>query len=77
MTWDFPNVEPPEYLRRLQPELYEQECQRIRGRFDDAVQMAEQAFAEELASLVSHLGEGWLATKTASPRCSAIQPLRT
>ena len=55
--WDFPNVEPPDYLRRLQPEIYQQECQRIRVRFDEAVQLAEQAFMEELSQLVTHLGE--------------------
>lgn len=54
---DFPSVEPPSYLRQLKPELYEQECQRMRSRFDEAVQLAEQAFTEELARLVEHLTE--------------------
>ena len=27
---DFPAIEPPDYLRQLNPELYEQECQRVR-----------------------------------------------
>jgi len=52
---DFPSVEPPSYLRQLSPELYEQECQRVQSRFDEAVQLAEQAFMEELARLVDHL----------------------
>ena len=26
---DFPSVEPPDYLQRLNPQLYEQECQRV------------------------------------------------
>ena len=26
ISWEFPAVEPPEYLRELNPELYEQEC---------------------------------------------------
>ena len=42
---------------QLNPELYEQECQRVAARFDDAVQMAEQAFVDELSKLVSHLTE--------------------
>jgi hypothetical protein len=78
VTWDFPNVEPPDYLRRLQPELYEQECQRMRGRFDEAVQMAEQAFAEELAGLVSHLGERLAGNEDGKPkvfRDSAVENL--
>lgn len=57
MTWDFPSVEPPSYLQRLNPELYNQECQRVVARFDDAVQLAEQAFLDELSKLVGHLTE--------------------
>lgn len=57
VTWDFPSVEPPDYLRQLNPEVYRQECERVAGRFDEAVQLAEAAFVEELRSLVSHLTE--------------------
>ena len=55
VEWDFPSVEPPDYLRQLSPELYEQERVRINARFYEAVQLAEQAFTTELASLISHL----------------------
>lgn len=55
--WDFPSVEPPTYLRELSPELYEQECQRMQSRFAEAVQLAEQAFIDELTRLVGHLTE--------------------
>ena len=54
---DFPSVEPPDYLRQLNPQLYEQECQRVQQRFDEAVRLAEEAFTSELAKLVSHLTE--------------------
>ncbi len=57
VEWDFPSVEPPEYLQRLNPHLYQQERQRIAARFDEAVQLAEQAFVGEFARLVSHLTE--------------------
>ena len=57
MEWEFPSVEPPEYLRRLSPELYRHECQRASARFDEAVQLAEQMFLSELGDLVSHLAE--------------------
>lgn len=57
IQWDFPSVEPPDYLRQLNPQLYEQEAQRVAARFDEAVQLAEQAFMDELSSLVSHLTE--------------------
>jgi len=52
---DYPSVEPPNYLRQLNPELYEQECRRVQSRFDEAVQLAEQAFLEELAKLIEHI----------------------
>ena len=57
VAWDYPSVEPPPYLQQLSPELYRQECQRVAARFDEAVQLAEQAFQEELSQLVSHLTE--------------------
>lgn len=57
VSWDFPSVEPPDYLRELNPALYEAERQRVAARFDEAVQMAEQAFLNEFARLISHLSE--------------------
>ncbi len=57
VSWDYPSVEPPSYLQQLNPELYEQECRRVQARFDESVQLAEQAFIEELSQLVSHLTE--------------------
>jgi hypothetical protein len=57
LEYDFPAVEPPDYLRHLSPALYEQEKARVAARFDEAVQLAEEAFTGELARLVSHLAE--------------------
>ncbi len=57
VEWDFPSVEPPDYLRQLNPEIYEQERARITARFDEAVRLAEETFTSELARLVSHLTE--------------------
>jgi len=57
VSWDFPSVEPPNYLQELNPELYRQECERVAARFDEAVRLAEQAFIEELQQLVTHLTE--------------------
>ena len=54
---DFPSVEPPPYLQQLSPALYELECQRMQQRFDAAVQLAEQAFLEEISKLVEHASE--------------------
>ena len=55
VSWDFPSVEPPPYLQQLHPEVYQQECQRVAARFNEAIQLAEQAFMEELSNLVDHL----------------------
>ena len=57
VAWDYPSVDAPEYLQQLSPEIYQQECERVAARFDEAVQLAEQAFMEELEELVSHLTE--------------------
>ena len=57
VEWDFPAVEPPSYLMRLSPEIYEQEQQRVAQRFEEAVRLAEQGFIGEFARLVSHLTE--------------------
>jgi hypothetical protein len=55
VTWDFPSVEPPDYLRDLNPALYEAERARVAARFDEAIQLAESAFLEEFGRLVGHL----------------------
>jgi hypothetical protein len=68
VTWDFPSVEPPGYLQRLSPELYEQECRRVTAQFDEAVQLAEQAFLQELSQLVSHLSERLSGTEDGKPK---------
>lgn len=79
LLWDFPSVEPPDYLRQLNPELYRQECQRVTARFDEAVRLAEEAFTSELAELVSHLGERISGQEDGKPkvfRDSAVENLR-
>jgi hypothetical protein len=57
VNWDFPSVEPPDYLVALSPAVYEQERARVAARFEEAVRLAEQAFLEEFARLVAHLTE--------------------
>jgi len=79
VEYDFPSVDPPDYLRQLNPELYQQECQRVQARFDEAVQLAEQAFTEELTGLVAHLTErltGQVDGKPKTFRNSAVENLR-
>jgi hypothetical protein len=55
VEWDFPSVDPPNYLMRVNPELFEEQRQRIISRFEEAVHLAEQAFATEFGRLLSHL----------------------
>jgi hypothetical protein len=57
VEWGFPSVEPPDYLVALSPGLYEAERARVAARFEEAVQLAEQAFLDEFARLVAHLTE--------------------
>ena len=57
VEWGFPSVEPPDYLVGLAPRLYEAERARVAARFEEAVQLAEQAFLDEFARLVGHLAE--------------------
>jgi len=57
VTWEYPPIEPPRYLMNFNPELYAQEQTRIQQRFENAVALAEDAFAEQLSEMVSHLIE--------------------
>jgi hypothetical protein len=78
-SYDFPSVEPPDYLRQLSPQLYAQEAARVTARFDEAVQLAEQAFIEELANLVGHLTGRLSGSEDGKPkvfRDSAIENLQ-
>ncbi len=68
VDWDFPSIEPPDYLRQLSPELYEQECRRVSARFDEALQLAEQAFLAELSQLVTHLTDRLSGTEDGKPK---------
>ena len=68
VQWDFPNVTAPDYLRRLNPEVYRQQARLVAERFEEAVAMAEQAFIEELEQLVSHLAERLAGTEDGKPK---------
>lgn len=79
IAWEFPSVEPPEYLSRLSPRLFEQECERVTARFDEAIQLAEDAFLNELNRLVSHLSERLSGQEDGRPkvfRDTAVENLR-
>jgi len=66
--WDFPAIDPPDYLQSLSPELYRQQAQRVAERFEQTVELAEQAFMEELSQLVSHLAERLAGSEDGKPK---------
>jgi hypothetical protein len=68
VEWDFPSVEPPNYLMRVAPEVFEEERRRVLGRFEEAVRLAEQAFATEFGRLLSHLAERLTGDETGERR---------
>ena len=57
MEWSVIHIEPPQYLVALNPEVFQAEQARVRERFENAVELAEQAFATELQRLTAHLAE--------------------
>ena len=57
VSWDFPSVDAPDYLRRLSPEIYRRECERVQSQFTKSVELATQMFQDQLAELVEHLVE--------------------
>jgi hypothetical protein len=57
VTWDFPSVDAPDYLKRLSPDIYRRECERVQFQFTKSVELATQMFQDQLAELVEHLVE--------------------
>ena len=57
VSYDFPSIEPPDYLVQLAPGLYEREQERVRARFEEAVRLAEQSFLDQFAAVITHLTE--------------------
>lgn len=78
IEWDFPSVDPPAYLKQVNPELYEAEVKKIEARFAVAVDQAEQAFIQQFQHLVTHLVErlkGDVDGKPKTFRDSAVENL--
>ena len=55
--WDYPNLNPPEYLMSFDPQLYKKQQDAVRAKFEEAVQKAEKVFCSELQNLVTNLSE--------------------
>jgi len=54
IQWDLPSLAPPEYLM-ANPTLYAEQTARIKARFNEAVTLAEDAFAAELSDMIETL----------------------
>jgi hypothetical protein len=79
LEWDFPSVEPAGYLLQMSPALYEQEQARIQARFEEAVRLTEESFAEKFAELVTNLAERLEVGEDGKPkvfRDSAVENLK-
>ncbi len=79
IQWEYPSCDPPAYLLQVSPQLYHAECARVQQRFNEAVRLAEQTFAEELSQLVQHLAERLQTEPGETPkvfRDSAVTNLR-
>jgi hypothetical protein len=79
MEWSVIPIEPPQYLVALNPEVYQAEQARVRERFENAVELAEQAFTTELQRLTAHLAERLTGLHDGEPkvfRDSAVENLR-
>ena len=77
VSWEFPSIEPPSYLMQLNPDIYRQEQERVARKFEEAVQLAEQAFIGKLARLVSHLTERLTATNDGTKKVFRDTPSPT
>jgi len=64
----FPAIEAPDYLRQLNPAVYEQECQRVQAQFSEAVALTEQMFFDQLSGLVDHLVDRMSGTEDGRPK---------
>ena len=53
--WEYPSVEPPNFLKELNPKLYEEQQALVAARFDEALAVAEQAMTVELQGLIDGL----------------------
>lgn len=80
VDWEYPNVEPPEYLQQLNPELYAAEQRRIQARFAEALQAAEDSIAHEFGKMLAKLAERLTPDEDGKPKTfqkSSLENLQT
>lgn len=57
IVWGYPSVDPPNYLKELNPKLFEQEQARVAAKFEEAMATAQQVLAAEMSELIGHLAD--------------------
>lgn len=57
IDWDLPPIDPPAYLKQMNPDLYAAERKKINQKFEQAASMAEEAYAEVMHKMVQHLSD--------------------
>jgi hypothetical protein len=57
IRWEFPSIDPPEYLKDVNKRIWDEQRAIADARLNEAVVMAEQAFAAEFAELLNKLVE--------------------
>ncbi len=55
VSWSFAEIRVPDYLRKLSPEIFAREQERIIGQFADAVRLTEEAFIAEFKTVLANL----------------------
>lgn len=68
LSWDYHETQPPEYLKQLNPAIYEAAVRRVEARFSQAVEMAEQAFIDEFGTMVAHLSDRMAPNAEGNPK---------
>ncbi len=53
----FKNLSTPEYLKEIDPALYQEQSARVSRQFEQSLQLAEQAFAREFRDMLDRLAE--------------------
>jgi hypothetical protein len=59
ITWEFPPLDPPNYLLEIDPtgKLYEQQKELMEARFQESVALTEAAFTKAFHDMVTHLAD--------------------
>lgn len=66
---DFPNVDPPDYLKKLDPKLYEEQYRRMVNDFQATTQLCQTQFVKFFERAVTQLQESLQGVKDGKKKC--------